>query len=73
MKPTLPVPNVVGEVFVDAAEAAFILNLPRYYLANPAVRTKMRVPYFRIGRMVRFKLSQLEAWQRACHPAGGRV
>ena len=72
MKPTLPGPNVVGEIFVDAAEAAFILNLPRYYLTHPAVRAKSQVPYYRIGRMVRFKLSELEAWQQSLHRAGGR-
>ena len=64
MKPNMPRPNVIGEVFVDAAEAAFILNLPRYYLTHLAVRTKLRVPHYRIGRMVRFKLSELTQWQQ---------
>ena len=64
MKPAMPRPNVIGEIFVDAAEAAFVLNLPRYYLTNLAVRTKLRVPHYRIGRMVRFKLSELTHWQQ---------
>ena len=65
MKPTALRPNVAGETFVDAGEAAFVLNLPMYYLTNLAVRTKLRIPHYYIGRMVRFKLSELTLWQRA--------
>jgi hypothetical protein len=54
----------VGEPFVDAREAAYTLNLPMYYLTNAAQRTRLRIPHYRIGRMVRFKLSELTAWQQ---------
>lgn len=52
------------EPFVDAREAAYTMNLPMYYLTNARQRTKMRIPHYRIGRMVRFKLSELAEWQR---------
>lgn len=58
---SLPVAN---EPFVDAREAAYTMNLPMYYLTNAAQRAKLRVPHYRIGRMVRFKLSELAEWQR---------
>jgi hypothetical protein len=64
MKTTTPHPPVVREPFVDAREAAYTMNLPMYYMTNARQRTKMRVPHYRIGRMVRFKLSELDAWQR---------
>lgn len=64
MKPTAPRPGVIGEILVDAPEAAFILNLPMYYLTNLAVRIKLRIPHYYIGRMVRFKLSELTQWQQ---------
>lgn len=53
-----------GEPFVDAREAAYTMNLPMYYLTNAAQRTKLRLPHYRIGRLVRFKLSELAEWQR---------
>lgn len=53
----------IGEAFIDAREAAYTLNLPMYYLTNAAQRRKLQIPHYRIGRMVRFKLSELSAWQ----------
>lgn len=55
---------VASEPFVDAREAAYTMNLPMYYLTNATQRAKLRVPHYRIGRMVRFKLSELTVWQR---------
>jgi hypothetical protein len=52
-----------GEPFVDAREAAYALNLPMYYLTNGAQRTKLQIPHYRIGRLVRYKLSELALWQ----------
>jgi len=51
-----------AEPFIDASEAAYTMNLPMYYLTNAAQRKRMGIPHYRIGRMVRFKLSELEAW-----------
>ena len=64
MKTTSPRPKVVREPFVDAREAAYTMNLPMYYMTNARQRTKLRIPHYRIGRMVRFKLSELAEWQR---------
>ncbi len=58
----LPLP-VGGEPFVDAREAAYTMNLPMYYLTNARQRAKLCLPHYRIGRLVRFKLSELADWQ----------
>ena len=63
MKPITPQAKVVREPFVDAGEAAFTMNLPMYYLTNARQRAKLRIPHYRIGRMLRFKLSELAQWQ----------
>ena len=55
--------TIGGEPFVDAREAGYALNLPMYYLTNAAQRTKLKIPHYRIGRMVRFKVSELAEWQ----------
>ncbi len=56
-------PAPLGESFVDAREAAYTLNLPMYYLTNATQRRRLQIPHYRIGRMVRFKLSELSTWQ----------
>ncbi len=56
-------PASLGEPFVDAREAAYTLNLPMYYLTNATQRRRLQIPHYRIGRMVRFKLSELSTWQ----------
>jgi hypothetical protein len=38
------------------------MNLPMYYLTNAAQRAKLGIPHYHLGRMVRFKLSELTAW-----------
>lgn len=53
------------EPFIDAREAAYTMNLPMYYLTNAAQRDKLGIPYYRIGRMIRFKASELRAWMAA--------
>ena len=58
-------PHVVSEPFVDAREAAYTMNLPMYYMTNARQRTKLRLPHYHIGRMVRFKLSELAQWLQA--------
>ena len=59
-KPNLVVPQ--HEQFVDANVAAYTLNLPMYYLTNATKRAKLGIPHYHLGRMVRFKLSELTAW-----------
>lgn len=60
-----PTPDVVREPFVDAREAAYTMNLPMYYMTNARQRRKLRLPHYHIGRMVRFKLSELAQWLQA--------
>ncbi len=58
------VPAATGrEPFVEAREAGYALNLPMYYLTNAAQRAKLKIPHYRIGRLVRFKVSELAQWQ----------
>lgn len=68
-----PPPSVIGESFVDAREAAYTMNLPMYYLTHAKQRDRLAIPFYRIGRSVRFKLSEISAWQQAhhCAPGGG--
>lgn len=63
MKSTSLHPPVARESFVDAREAAYTMNLPMYYMTNARQRTSLHIPYYRIGRMIRFKLSELAEWQ----------
>jgi len=61
MKHSLPLPPAV-EPMVDARHAAQALNLPLYYFTKPASRRARAIPFYRIGRTIRFRLSELEAW-----------
>ena len=65
MNAASPQTKVIREPFVDAREAAYTMNLPMYYMTNARQRTKLCIPHYRIGRMVRFKLSELADWQMA--------
>lgn len=59
------------ESLVDAQTAATHLNLPRYYLTNQAKRKALKVPHYRIGRLLRFRLSELDAWLLETATVGG--
>ncbi len=51
------------EPFVRIQEAAAFLGVPESYLyARTAKTAKAHVPHHRIGKYVRFRLSELEAW-----------
>lgn len=52
----------VVEPMVDARRAAQALNLPLYYFTKPRTRAARRIPFYRIGRTIRFRLSELDAW-----------
>ena len=51
-----------AEPMVDARQAASLLNLPAYYFTKPRCRASKRIPHYRVGRMVRFRMSELIAW-----------
>lgn len=64
MKANSPPPAIAGEAFVDAREAAYTMNLPMYFLTHAKQRDRLAIPFYRLGRSVRFKLSELADWQR---------
>lgn len=47
---------------VGALQAARILDLPLYYLTKPRSRASKRIPHYRVGQMIRFRMSELTAW-----------
>jgi hypothetical protein len=57
-KPQAP----VAEPMVGARHAANQLNLPPYYFTKPRCRISKRIPHYRVGQMVRFRMSELTAW-----------
>ena len=57
--------DVLGERLVDASEAAHCLSLPMYLLTHPKERQRLGIPHYRVGKLVRFKLQELEAWMLA--------
>jgi len=62
-KHPLPQPPAI-EPMVDARTAAQAMNLPGYYFTKPASRKARQIPFYRIGRTIRFRLSELEAWSK---------
>lgn len=52
----------VTEPMVGARHVARLLNLPLYYFTKPRCRISKRIPHYRIGQMVRFRMSELSAW-----------
>lgn len=66
--------DVLRERLVDAREAAHCLNLQMYLLTHPKERDRRRVPHYRVGKLVRFKLDELMVWmesQQALIPTSG--
>lgn len=57
--------QILNERLVDAREAAHCLNLPMYLLSHPKERQRIGVPHYRVGKMVRFKVSELMDWMQA--------
>ncbi|MCL6620427.1 MAG: hypothetical protein K6T33_11665 [Thermomonas hydrothermalis] len=57
-------PDAVSAVepMIDAKQAAASLRLPYYWFADPAMRSKYRIPHYLLGGLVRYRLSELQAW-----------
>ena len=66
MKHSLPQPPAV-EPMVDSRHAARALNLPLYYFTKPLSREAKKIPFYRIGRTIRFRMSELDAWSAQYH------
>jgi excisionase family DNA binding protein len=57
-----PLNQVLGEQLIDVRQAALMLNLPSYWLSQAKERKARRIPHYRVGKLVRFKPNELEAW-----------
>ena len=58
----IPLNVVLGEQLIDARQAALMFNLPTYWLSQAKERQQRRIPHYRVGKLVRFKPNELEAW-----------
>ena len=66
---TTPTPRqILTERLDEAREAAYCLNLPRYLLTRPMERKRLGVPHYRVGKLLRFKLSELSQWIEQLQP-----
>ena len=65
-----PLNQVLGEQLIDARQAALMFNLPSYWLSQAKERQQRRIPHYRVGKLVRFKPNELEAWIVAQQPSG---
>lgn len=65
-----PLHQVLGERLIDAREAAHALNLPLYWLTHAKERQRLRLPHYRIGKLLRLKLSELIAWMQNAQASG---
>lgn len=57
--------QILTERLVDAREAAYCLKVPIYLLTHPKERQRLGLPHYCVGKMVRFKVSELMAWMQA--------
>lgn len=51
-----------ADCMVDTREAALAMRLPHYWFADQMMRDRYRIPHYRFGDLVRFRLSDLQAW-----------
>mgnify|MGYP003611980666 FL=1 len=65
----IPLNAVLGEQLIDARQAALMFNLPTYWLSQAKERQQRRIPHYRVGKLVRFKPNELEAWIVAQQPS----
>jgi len=57
--------EVLRERLIDAREASHCLNLQMYLLTHPKERDRLKVPHYRVGKLLRFKLGELMAWMES--------
>lgn len=65
------VQQLLAEQLIDVRQAALIFNLPPYWLSQAQERRRRGIPHYRIGKLVRFKASELQAWMQAQHTEQG--
>jgi len=54
--------TIIVEDMVDARQASYALRLPYYWFSDRAMRATKCVPHYRMGGLVRFRLSELTTW-----------
>ena len=64
-----PMNQLLGEQLIDVRQAALMFNLPSYWLSQAKERKARRIPHYRVGKLVRFKPAELEAWIVAQQPS----
>ena len=52
------------EPMVDARTVSAYLGIPLHYLLHRLRRKELGVPHYRIGRLLRFRMSEMESWKR---------
>lgn len=55
-------PDHAVQAMSDAHQAAQGLRLPLFWFTDHRVRTRYRIPHYELGRLVRFRMQELEAW-----------
>jgi len=60
-----------GDQLIDTRQAALLFNLPLYWLSQAKERAARQIPHYRVGKLVRFKPHELEAWMYAQQAARG--
>lgn len=65
-----PLNAVLGEQLIDSRQAALMFNLPTYWLSQAKERKQRGIPHYRVGKLVRFKPNELEAWIVAQQASG---
>lgn len=65
-----PLSQILGEQLIDVRQAALMFNLPSYWLAQAKERKQRSIPHYRVGKLVRFKPNELEAWMVAQQVTG---
>jgi hypothetical protein len=50
------------EPMIDSRRAAAALRLPYYWFSDHLMRDKLRIPHYRIGGLVRYRISELSVW-----------
>lgn len=61
----------LDEPMLAAREAAYVVNLPAYWLVDAQQRRRLDVPHYRIGNLLRFRASELERWAQRLAANGG--
>jgi len=63
---------IEAEPMIDNKQAAAALRLPYYWFADHQMRARYRIPHYLMGRLVRFRLSELSAWASQCSATHGK-